>query len=113
MGIQNRYGVSTKQVANAAGIYYGGAMIGPLLFGILMDRCKSPIMIVTLANILVVLGSAIQAFAPSIGVRAIFTLLVSRFFRCRSVLWTPFFDSFARIRAGDREGLTFWRVFSG
>ena len=69
MGIQNRYGVSTKQVANAAGIYYGGAMIGPLLFGILMDRCKSPIMIVTLANILVVLGSAIQAFAPSIGVR--------------------------------------------
>lgn len=100
-------------MANAAGIYYGGAMIGPLLFGILMDRCKSPIMIVTLANILVVLGSAIQAFAPSIGVRAVFSL--RPLFRCRSgsLLWTPSFDYFAARRSGDGEGLALWRVFSG
>lgn len=68
MGIQNLHDVTTKEVANAAGIYYGGAMIGPLLFGILMDKVKSPIMIVTLANIVVVIGAACQAFAPSIGV---------------------------------------------
>lgn len=60
--------MKVADVANAAGIYYGGAMIGPIIFGILMDKIKSPITIVTYANILVVLGAALQAAAPSIQV---------------------------------------------
>ena len=68
LGIQNRYDVGPGEVATATGIYYGGAMVGPLLFGILMDIIKSPIAIVTLANVFVVIGSLLQALAPQIWV---------------------------------------------
>eukprot|EP01025_Chloroclados_australasicus_P065719 TRINITY_DN8958_c0_g1_i1.p1 TRINITY_DN8958_c0_g1~~TRINITY_DN8958_c0_g1_i1.p1 ORF type:complete len:659 (+),score=60.69 TRINITY_DN8958_c0_g1_i1:1-1977(+) len=64
--MKERLDVGDAEIGTATGIYYVGAIIGPILFGTLMDRLNSPIIVVILANSAVALGALLQAVASEI-----------------------------------------------
>eukprot|EP01023_Acetabularia_acetabulum_P040733 TRINITY_DN3953_c0_g1_i2.p1 TRINITY_DN3953_c0_g1~~TRINITY_DN3953_c0_g1_i2.p1 ORF type:complete len:642 (+),score=137.09 TRINITY_DN3953_c0_g1_i2:61-1986(+) len=66
--IRDRYDIGNDKIGTAQGLYYVGSIFGPMLFGLLMDKLDSPIATVTYANIAVVIGAGLQAFAPTFWV---------------------------------------------
>eukprot|EP00041_Stephanoeca_diplocostata_P032889 m.1068626 g.1068626 ORF g.1068626 m.1068626 type:complete len:715 (+) comp24225_c0_seq24:402-2546(+) len=70
-----RFDLSETQLGSLVGLYYLGACIGPVCGGIVMDR-KGPGFTICGANIIVLLGTILQASAPNYGTLAIARIII-------------------------------------